>query len=1594
MSPQSPRALLSTDAASSDGRAASTLQAKVRAAALLLFALLLLALPQRSAARPLAPAASTGLVLNELDYVQPGGKGVDFVEILNTDKQPVSLGGHSLKMLDGLGQEIVSFDLPAYPLQPGELFVVCGMPFVPNCDWVAADGADIVPGSGIAGQAHAAALLQQPARGGPAVLVDTVSFDGSVPGGPVGGGTWTEGKGLSPADDGADEPSFGISRRPDGRDTDENSTDFVPACASPGLPNSTAAKDCRPAVQERGLVVNEADIDQRGTDQEEFVELKNLSGQPVDLGRYEVVGVDAGSDIYRRVPLPGQLLPPGEHYVICPANGQVPNCDLTIQPTSELWHGLEPDQLPAAIAVLKRNDEQQDMAVLVDSLSYGTRVDGGPTAGGAWTEGSAASPADNLGVTNLGLSRSPDGTDTGDNLKDFKLRCSSPGLANSSLVTSCPRPAQTPGLVVNELDVAQEGADKEEFVEIKNRGSVPVALGDFDLVLVDSKGQPYNRLDLPPRLLAPGAYHVLCNAGSSVPNCDQPDLPEQDALRDRDGNQPLGAVALLRDPVPDPKEDRDDILEDSVSYEGDVPGGPATGGTWTETSGPGVIDPAASLYVTLARLVDGIDTQSNKNDIKQACASPGYVNAPRPLTGAACDGPVPVTETPAPSPTATATEAPTREPSPSPTASATASATSLPTRTPGPTLDPREPTATSGPRPTDPPSGQERSYRVDSAGLSADRSPGDGICQDSSGACSLQAALEEVNADTGADAIRISFAPGLGPILLTSGRSLPALKRQRVILDGALTPSQAGLTLDATAGRGDLPQQGAPTCGALQELTGPGSGVGLTVQAGQAAIQGLRISGFDTGILADANALGLRIGADGDGLRDGAECNALWDHRLAAIRLDGARQVWVTGNHIGIQAGGDPGALSRTGAGVLLTGGASANLVGKAGARLPKPGLGNRIQNLETGILVTGRTTEGNLILGNQLGPAVARNWDRYANVTGIQLSSFARGTLIGGSADGADTPELANSITYNLRDGIAIERSVLESSLRGNEIRANRRDGVRLGQTVAGGNTLRGNRITANGGAAIAVEALALELAPPSIDWVDRVRGQVGGKACAGCIIEVFSDPMDEARTLLARGLALPDGSWSLSGLDLLAISDPTLTATATDANGNSSRLSEARPLTDPWRLIEIPYALPRALRPGQPIFERRFRLVDHEGANQSFATVRFSPLNLFFMTDGRGEVKVEIPLQSLLAAGSRVMSFTVEAVDRSGNLHAVFWNPRLVLGWQQAASRPGDAVLDLSSLMPNGVGGLLRRANTLSTLQQALGLTPPSASAPFAARLPSPDQGDTDGYGAAYAASPTSELREGQYAWQMNLAQGGGIYQLQAAGEPLTGLLEITAPAAAFNDGSSTAGDRRSSACPAGTQGATIAGWKGDIGCWTPIIGTSAAAPAAGAPTFKASAQVSVSSFATTLDRLDPARALQAMQAITLYTVGFDLTAPSVQWRLAAGSTIRRLPPSLAELTDSLAGVDATSISLKLGGLSIPATFDPDTLELRIPPEGQTPPPGVTGPTLLELTVKDGFCNQTSSSLSLTIDPQAPPSQAGLIIYTPYMPKGHSIK
>jgi endonuclease/exonuclease/phosphatase family metal-dependent hydrolase len=57
---------------------------------------------------------------------------------------------------------------------------------------------------------------------------------------------YTEGSGVDLVDDGsAGKDNLGISRFPNGTDTDVNNVDFIPACITPGFANSSLAADCQ-----------------------------------------------------------------------------------------------------------------------------------------------------------------------------------------------------------------------------------------------------------------------------------------------------------------------------------------------------------------------------------------------------------------------------------------------------------------------------------------------------------------------------------------------------------------------------------------------------------------------------------------------------------------------------------------------------------------------------------------------------------------------------------------------------------------------------------------------------------------------------------------------------------------------------------------------------------------------------------------------------------------------------------------------------------------------------------------------------------------------------------------------------------------------------------------------------------------------------------------------------------------------------------------------------------------------------------------------------------------------------------------------------
>ncbi|HEX2164065.1 MAG TPA: lamin tail domain-containing protein, partial [Thermoanaerobaculia bacterium] len=167
------------------------------------------------------------LVINEVDYDQPGTDAAEFVELVNAGGADLELAGHQLVLVNGNnGLAYETFDLPAGTLAPGDWFVVCAdAANTPECDL------DVTPNTNLIqnGAPDAVAVVRD------GVVVDALSYEGTVPG-------FVEGAPAG-ADD-AGEDHLGLSRLPDGADSDDNAADFSPRCVTPGAANAEAASDC------------------------------------------------------------------------------------------------------------------------------------------------------------------------------------------------------------------------------------------------------------------------------------------------------------------------------------------------------------------------------------------------------------------------------------------------------------------------------------------------------------------------------------------------------------------------------------------------------------------------------------------------------------------------------------------------------------------------------------------------------------------------------------------------------------------------------------------------------------------------------------------------------------------------------------------------------------------------------------------------------------------------------------------------------------------------------------------------------------------------------------------------------------------------------------------------------------------------------------------------------------------------------------------------------------------------------------------------------------------------------------------------------
>jgi len=175
------------------------------------------------------------VMINEIDYDQPGSDTAEFIELFNPDINPVALDGYTLELVNGTNASAYNtFDLSGLSIAASGYLVLCGDTLaVSNCD-VDVASVSWIQNGGSAGDA--VALL----FGG--TLVDSVVYEG------IGGllGSFAEGNSFTAAD--SNSITMSIARLPNGLDTNINASDFSSACITPGSANVSGTGNCSVSV--------------------------------------------------------------------------------------------------------------------------------------------------------------------------------------------------------------------------------------------------------------------------------------------------------------------------------------------------------------------------------------------------------------------------------------------------------------------------------------------------------------------------------------------------------------------------------------------------------------------------------------------------------------------------------------------------------------------------------------------------------------------------------------------------------------------------------------------------------------------------------------------------------------------------------------------------------------------------------------------------------------------------------------------------------------------------------------------------------------------------------------------------------------------------------------------------------------------------------------------------------------------------------------------------------------------------------------------------------------------------------------------------
>lgn len=504
-----------------------------------------------------------------------------------------------------------------------------------------------------------------------------------------------------------------------------------------------------------------------------------------------------------------------------------------------------------------------------------------------------------------------------------------------------------------------------------------------------------------------------------------------------------------------------------------------------------------------------------------------------------------------------------------------------------------------------------------------DANSGDGICVTSAGMCTLRAAISEANRQAGPNIITFNI-PGDGIHTIQLTGQLPTLHDETgpTAIDGYTQPGAAPNT-EALVSKAlikvQLEGKGEANFIGLS-VTSSGNLIrGLAcfklkhaiIVYGSSARDNVIIGNFigtdatgtyfsstyehlASGVVLEQGAAHNRIGGSGAAERNVISGNAF--HGVALYHA-GTNNNVIQGNIIGLGPEGNT-RVHNYRHGIDINFGASENLVGGSGRGEQNVISGNGWSGVE---LSHGQDTTRNQVIGNFIGTDVSgrqatlysynKNMGIYledgvtnnvvaSNIIGNNQAGgigidgyFTRGNhlfdnRIGISLDGSAIP--------NGKFGVQVNNQATQSLIGPNNIIANNPVGVEILNQESDFNTITRNAIFAN-------TKLGIDLDPGGVNINDQYTHdgpnqrlnfpvfmsatplQITGTACMTCTVELFradrrADQHGQGKTFLSSATVRSDGTFiaRLSGVEV----GDYVTATATDATGNTSEFSHTQPV------------------------------------------------------------------------------------------------------------------------------------------------------------------------------------------------------------------------------------------------------------------------------------------------------------------------------------------------------------------------------------------------------------------------------------------------